>query len=156
MSKSTCVLIRLRGLITTPREGDGTMDKQNDLVAAAEHIYKAWNEALGAKDLELLTHPLKVRSLFSFWGSNAASAMGTTSCAALSVWFSSDSRRSASAIAPDSLPMEPNSCGSILRATPGGEQMDFVEVMELKEGLIHRHRVYRGWFGLSILTGNQH
>src|SRR6266852_8338735 len=62
----------------------------------------------------LLTHPLKVRSLFSFWGSNAASARGTTSCAALSVWFSSDSRRSASAIAPDSLPMEPNSCGSII------------------------------------------
>jgi len=37
-----------------PREGDGTMDKQNqnDLIAAAEHIYKAWDEALGAKDLE--------------------------------------------------------------------------------------------------------
>jgi len=54
MSKSTCVLIRLRGLITMPREGDGTMDKQNqnDLIAAAEHIYKAWDEALGAKDLE--------------------------------------------------------------------------------------------------------
>jgi hypothetical protein len=51
MSKSTCVLIRLRGLITMPREGDGTMDKQNqnDLIAAAEHIYKAWDEALGAK-----------------------------------------------------------------------------------------------------------
>ena len=30
------------------------MDKQNqnDLIAAAEHIYKAWDEALGAKDLE--------------------------------------------------------------------------------------------------------
>ena len=25
---------------------------QNDLIAAAEHMYKAWDEALGAKDLE--------------------------------------------------------------------------------------------------------
>jgi len=140
------------------------MDKQNqnDLIAAAEHIYKTWDEALGAKDheaaLALYAADASIESppLFSFWGSNAASARGTTSCAALSVWFSSDSRRSASAIAADSLPMERNSCGSILGRRQGGEQMDFVEVMELKEGLIHRQRVYWGWFGLSILTRNQH
>jgi ketosteroid isomerase-like protein len=30
--------------------------------------------------------------------------------------------------------------------TPDGEQMDFVEAMELNDqGLIHRHRVYWGW-----------
>lgn len=35
---------------------------------------------------------------------------------------------------------------------PEGEQMDFVEVMELnEEGLIQRHRVYWGWFGLQVL-----
>jgi hypothetical protein len=42
------------------------------------------------------------------------------------------------------------------RATPDGEQMDFVEVMELKRGLIQHHRVYWGWFGLSILKKGQH
>lgn len=37
------------------------------------------------------------------------------------------------------------------RETPDGEQMDFVEVMELQDGLIQRHRVYWGWFGVRVL-----
>jgi len=38
------------------------------------------------------------------------------------------------------------------RATPDGEQMDFVESMELDdEGLIRRHRVYWGWYGVGVL-----
>src|SRR5262249_52331690 len=31
------------------------------------------------------------------------------------------------------------------RRTPDGEQMDFVEVMEIEDGLIQAHRVYWGW-----------
>jgi SnoaL-like domain len=43
------------------------------------------------------------------------------------------------------------------RKTPGGQQMDFVEVMELSdEGLIHRHCVYWGWFGSGILERNEY
>ena len=39
------------------------------------------------------------------------------------------------------------------RATPDGEQMDFVEVMELnEEGLIQNHRVYWGWYGVGVLS----
>lgn len=37
------------------------------------------------------------------------------------------------------------------RQTPNGEQMDFVEVLELREGLIAYHRVYWGWYGVNIL-----
>ena len=37
------------------------------------------------------------------------------------------------------------------RAAPGGEQMDFAEVMEIEDGLIVRHRVYWGWYGLRLL-----
>jgi len=38
------------------------------------------------------------------------------------------------------------------RATPNGEQMDFVESMELNNaGLVQRHRVYWGWFGVRVL-----
>ena len=41
------------------------------------------------------------------------------------------------------------------RSGPEGEQMDFVEVMELNDdGLIERHRVYWGWFGLQVLQKN--
>jgi hypothetical protein len=38
------------------------------------------------------------------------------------------------------------------RATPSGDQMDFVEVMELNDvGLIQQHRVYWGWYGVDVL-----
>jgi hypothetical protein len=42
------------------------------------------------------------------------------------------------------------------RAAPQGEQMDFVEVMEPKDGLIQHHRVYWGWFGVGILSRDEH
>jgi hypothetical protein len=38
-----------------------------------------------------------------------------------------------------------------LRAAPDGDQMDFVDVMELRDGLIQKHRVYWGWFGFGVL-----
>lgn len=43
------------------------------------------------------------------------------------------------------------------RATPEGEQMDFAEVMELNDrGLIQRHCVYWGWFGVRVLQRDQY
>ena len=40
--------------------------------------------------------------------------------------------------------------------TPDGEQMDFVEVMEIEDGLIQKHRVYWGWFGVNVLRKDQY
>jgi hypothetical protein len=40
--------------------------------------------------------------------------------------------------------------------TPEGEQMDFVEVMEIDGGLIRKHRVYWGWFGFNVLRNDQY
>jgi len=43
------------------------------------------------------------------------------------------------------------------RATPNGDQMDFVESMELNDdGLISRHRVYWGWFGVGVLQRDEY
>jgi ketosteroid isomerase-like protein len=42
------------------------------------------------------------------------------------------------------------------RATPDGEQMDFVESMEIENGLIRRHRVYWGWFGVKVLEQDRY
>ena len=42
------------------------------------------------------------------------------------------------------------------RGAPRGDQMDFVEVMEIENGLIRRHRVYWGWFGLKLLQEGGH
>lgn len=38
------------------------------------------------------------------------------------------------------------------RATPDGEQLDIVEVMELEHGLIQRHRIYWGCHGTGLLA----
>ena len=37
------------------------------------------------------------------------------------------------------------------RETPDGDQMDFVESMEIKDGLIRRHCVYWGWYGVKVI-----
>lgn len=42
------------------------------------------------------------------------------------------------------------------REAPNGEQMDFVEVMEIENGLIQRHRVYWGWYGVGVLKRDEH
>jgi steroid Delta-isomerase len=38
------------------------------------------------------------------------------------------------------------------RATPQGDQVDLVEVMDLEHGLIAHHRVYWGWVGFKALV----
>jgi predicted SnoaL-like aldol condensation-catalyzing enzyme len=40
------------------------------------------------------------------------------------------------------------------RSSPDGDQMDLVEVMEIEDGLIRRHRVYWGWYALNVLKEN--
>ena len=42
------------------------------------------------------------------------------------------------------------------RQTPDGDQMDIVEVMEIRDGLIARHRVYWGWVGVGMLMSGVH
>lgn len=37
------------------------------------------------------------------------------------------------------------------REAPDGSQIELVEVMDLKDGLIQHHRIYWGWFGLQGL-----
>ena len=38
------------------------------------------------------------------------------------------------------------------RATPEGDQIDLMEVMEIEHGLIQHHRVYWGWVGFKALA----
>jgi ketosteroid isomerase-like protein len=40
------------------------------------------------------------------------------------------------------------------RATPDGEQMDFLEIMEVENGLIQYHRVYWGWRGFEVIKAD--
>jgi hypothetical protein len=38
------------------------------------------------------------------------------------------------------------------RATPEGDQIDLMEMMEIEAGLIRHHRVYWGWVGFGALA----
>ena len=40
------------------------------------------------------------------------------------------------------------------RETPHGEQVDILEVMEIADGKIQKHRIYWGWFGCRLLIGS--
>jgi hypothetical protein len=42
------------------------------------------------------------------------------------------------------------------RESPDGDQMDFAEVMELRDGLIARHRGYWGWKGVGMIVRGEH
>jgi hypothetical protein len=42
------------------------------------------------------------------------------------------------------------------RETPDGEQMEFVESMEIENGLIRRHCVYWGWYGVKLIEKNRY
>ena len=42
------------------------------------------------------------------------------------------------------------------RESPDGDQMDIVEVMEIRDGLIANHRVYWGWTSVAMLTNGEH
>lgn len=37
------------------------------------------------------------------------------------------------------------------RETPDGSQIELIEVMDIKNGLIENHRIYWGWFGIQGL-----
>ena len=122
-----------------------------------EHIYRAWDEALGRKDADaalalyapdaILESPL-VRHLL---GSERGIRQGSEELRSFIELVMSRTpavrQRHRTGLFTD---------GSCLlweypRVTPRGEQMDLVEVMDLRDGLIQHHRVYWGWFGLRVL-----
>jgi hypothetical protein len=42
------------------------------------------------------------------------------------------------------------------RESPDGEQVDLVEVMQVRDGLVQHHRVYWGWYGVAMLRDGRH
>lgn len=39
--------------------------------------------------------------------------------------------------------------------TSNGEQMDFVEAIEIENGLIQKHRAYWRWFGFNVIKNDE-
>lgn len=137
-----------------------TMDE--DALRTAQAVHHAWNAALEAKDVEgvlalyapdaSIESPL-VRYLL---GTESGVCAGHEAMRAFipKVFANQPEERR-------TYRNEVFTDGRVLmweypRETPDGEQMDFAEVMELQDGLIQRHRVYWGWYGVRTMTTGTH
>jgi hypothetical protein len=132
------------------------------LRAEAERIHNAWNDALAAHDVDAITalyaeeatieSPL-VRYLL---GVDEGICCGRDAIRAfiplVFLHQPSERRTYRNPVFFDGKTM----MWEYPRETPEGDQMDFTEVMELDAGMIQRHRVYWGWYGVRTLTTGSH
>ena len=123
----------------------------------AERIYKIWDAALGARDLEAslslyaedasIESPLVCHLMNTPTGIVQGKANLRSFIARVFQTNPSQRKRFRTGFFSD---------GRVLtweypRESPEGEQMELVEVMEIENGLIRRHRVYWGWYALNVL-----
>jgi ketosteroid isomerase-like protein len=131
-------------------------------VSPVESVYRAWDQALGAKDLDAaialyapdatLESPLVRRHL----GVEDGIVRGQEALRDfVRIVFERQPpqrRRFRTGFLTDGRTL----MWEYPRAAPDGEQMDFAEVMEIDDGLIRHHRVYWGWYGLRLLERDEH
>lgn len=131
---------------------------QENNTKAAERIYQDWDAALGAKDVEAAV------KLYAPDGSIESPLVQHLLGTDTGICRGHDDLRHFITIVFQRTPAERRryrtgffTDGRILtweypRETPGDDQMDLVEVMEVNDdGLIQRHRVYWGWYALGVL-----
>ena len=127
-----------------------------------ERIYKLWDDALGKRDLEA--------SLALY--ADDASIESPLVCHLMKtpdgiVQGKADLRTFITRVFQTNPPQRKRfkkgffSDGRVLtweypRESPEGDQMELVEVMEIEDGLIKRHRVYWGWYALGVLREGHH
>jgi hypothetical protein len=137
-------------------------NKQNDANGAADRIYEAWDKALAMKDVDaalaLYTSDATIESplICHLMGLETGICSGREQLHQfIQLVFQrtpAKRKRFRTSYFTDGTKV----MWEYPRATPDGEQMDFVEVMDLNGGLIQHHRVYWGWFGLEILKKDQY
>jgi ketosteroid isomerase-like protein len=121
-----------------------------------ERIYRLWDEALGAKDLEAalalyaedasIESPLVRHLLGTPEGIVQGKEALRNFIAKVFQTNPPQRKRHKQGFFTD---------GRVLtweypRVSPDGDQMELVEVMEIADGLIRRHRVYWGWYALKV------
>ncbi len=123
----------------------------------AERIYKLWDDALGKRDLEASL------ALYAEDASIESPLVCHLMQTAKGIVQGKENLRTFITMVFQTNPPQRKrfkkgffSDGRVLtweypRQSPDGDQMELVEVMEIEDGLIKRHRVYWGWYALSVL-----
>jgi ketosteroid isomerase-like protein len=134
----------------------------DETAAQIEHVFTAWDEALGARDLEaslalyaedaVLESPLVCYLLGSGEGVVRGRAELRRFVARVFERQPPAGRHFRVGYLTDGARLT----WEYPRETPEGDQMDLVEVMEIRDGLIARHRVYWGWLGVGMLSRGEH
>ena len=127
-----------------------------------EHIFAAWDDALGAKDVDAaialyqpdatLESPLVCHLLGTEQG--VVRGRKDLRCFVSKVFANQPDKRRryrAGFLADGSRVI-----WEYPRESPDGDQMDIVEVMEIRDGLIAHHRVYWGWVSVAMLMNGEH
>ena len=127
-----------------------------------EHVFKAWDDALGAKDVDAamalyqpdatLESPLVCHLLGTEEGVVRGRENLRRFVDRVFAHQPAKRRRYRTGFLTD---------GSRLhweypRESPDGDQMDIVEVMEVRDGLIAHHRVYWGWVSMRMIINGEH
>ena len=127
-----------------------------------EHVFQAWDDALGAKDLDAaislyhedctLESPLVSYLLGSDDGVVRGREQLREFVAKVFAHQPPERRRFRTGYLTDGRTVT----WEYPRESPTGEQMDIVEVMETADSLITRHRVYWGWKSVGMLLRGEH
>lgn len=129
---------------------------------AIEHIFRAWDAALGAKDLDAamalyspdatLESPLVCHLLGTAEGVVRGRENLRAFVARVFAHQPPQRRRHRSGFLTDGTRLT----WEYPREAPDGDQMDIVEMMEIRDGLIRHHRVYWGWYAVGMLADGAH
>jgi ketosteroid isomerase-like protein len=127
-----------------------------------EHIFTAWDAALGAKDVDaavalyrpdaVLESPLVCHLLDTDEGVVRGRENLRRFVSQVFTHQPAKRRRYRAGFLTDGARL----FWEYPREAPDGDQMDIVEVMEIRDGLIAHHRVYWGWVAVGMLMSGAH
>ncbi|MFE1602142.1 nuclear transport factor 2 family protein [Methylobacterium sp. ID0610] len=132
-----------------------------DAETAVLHIYERWHETVVHRDLDGLTALYDDDAVFEsplVWAVRREAGTGILrGRAAIRDFFAAGFRAPETGLGRWYRTGTFFSDGRQLtweypRRTPDGDQVDLVEVMDLRGGLIAHHRVYWGWVGIRALS----
>ncbi len=139
---------------------EGTRAMADSTEAQIRHVYEGWHAALMARDLDAMVALYAEHAVFEsptvlvmfkdrddgiLRGRAEIATLFTNNFRALAAAFR-ELYRSGVFLANGKLLM-----WEYPRVTPGGDQVDLVESMDIENGLIVHHRVYWGWKGVKAL-----